>query len=39
MLMQYDTVKKSKGAVVTLPSALSDGFVDAAGKGGGGQGR
>ena len=39
MLMQYDTVKKSKGAVVTVPSALSDGFVDAAGKGGGGQGR
>lgn len=33
MLMQYDTVKKSKGAVVTVPSALSDGFVDAAGKG------
>lgn len=29
MLMQYDTVKKSKGAVVTVPSALSDGFVDA----------
>lgn len=27
MLMQYDTVKKSKGAVVTVPSALSDGFV------------
>ena len=33
MLMQYDTVKKSKGAVVTVPSAFSDGFVDAAGKG------
>ncbi len=30
MLMQYDTVKKSKGAVVTVPSALSDGFTDAA---------
>lgn len=29
MLMQYDTVKKSKGTVVTVPSALSDGFVDA----------
>ena len=30
MLLQYDTVKKSKGAVVTVPSALSDGFVNAA---------
>lgn len=28
MLQQYETVKKSKGAVVTMPSALSDGFVD-----------
>lgn len=27
MLMQYDTVKKSKGAVVTVPTAISDGFV------------
>lgn len=27
MLMQYETVKKSKGAVVTMPSAVSDGFV------------
>lgn len=32
MLMQYDTVKKSGGAVVTVPSSLSDGFVDAAEK-------
>lgn len=32
MLMQYDTVKKSKSAVVTVPSAFSDGFVDAADK-------
>ncbi len=38
MLMQYDTVKKSKGAVVTVPSAFSDGFVDAAGKGADGRG-
>ena len=30
MLMQYETVKKSRGAVVTVPSAVSDGFVDAA---------
>ncbi len=30
MLMQYETVKKSKGTVVTVPSAVSDGFVDAA---------
>ncbi|WP_080799173.1 slipin family protein [Arabiibacter massiliensis] len=30
LLMQYDTVKKSKGAVVTLPSAMSDGFTDSA---------
>ncbi|OUO91724.1 hypothetical protein B5F40_02480 [Gordonibacter sp. An230] len=28
MLMQYDTVKESRGAVVTVPSALSDGFTD-----------
>lgn len=28
MLMQYETVKKSKGTVVTVPSAMSDGFVD-----------
>lgn len=28
MLMQYDTVKKSRGAVVTVPSALSDGFTN-----------
>ena len=28
MLMQYDAVKKSKGTVVTVPSALSDGFAD-----------
>ncbi|WP_165054115.1 MULTISPECIES: slipin family protein [unclassified Adlercreutzia] len=29
MLMQYETVKKSGGTVVTVPSAVSDGFVDA----------
>lgn len=29
MLMQYETVKKSNSAVVTVPSAVSDGFVDA----------
>lgn len=34
MLMQYETVKKSKGTVVTVPSALSDGFADAAEKAG-----
>lgn len=28
MLMQYDTVKKSKGTVVTIPSHLSDGFFN-----------
>ncbi len=28
MLMQYETVKRSKGSVVTVPSAMSDGFVD-----------
>lgn len=28
MLMQYETVKKSKGSVVTIPSAFSDGFAD-----------
>ena len=27
MLMQYDTVKKSGSSVMTVPSALSDGFV------------
>lgn len=27
MLMQYETVKKSKGTVVTVPSSLSDGFT------------
>ncbi len=32
MLMQYDTVKKSKGTVVTVPSAMSDGFVEEAAK-------
>ncbi|WP_255467241.1 slipin family protein [Raoultibacter phocaeensis] len=31
MLMQYETVKKSRGTVVTMPSALSDGFVDGSG--------
>ena len=30
MLMQYETVKKSKGSVVTVPTALSDGFVEEA---------
>lgn len=30
MLMQYETVKKSKGSVVTMPSAMSDGFVEGA---------
>lgn len=33
MLMQYETVKKSKGSVVTVPSAMSDGFVDGLGRG------
>lgn len=28
MLMQYETVKKSKSSVVTVPSAVSDGFVE-----------
>lgn len=28
MLMQYETVKKSKSAVVTVPTAVSDGFVE-----------
>lgn len=28
MLMQYDTVKNSGGTVVTVPSSISDGFVD-----------
>ncbi|QKF07833.1 slipin family protein [Berryella wangjianweii] len=28
MLMQYDTVKVSSSSVVTVPSAVSDGFVD-----------
>ncbi len=28
MLMQYETVKKSGGTVVTVPSAMSDGFVE-----------
>ena len=32
MLMQYDTVKKSKSAVVTVPSSFSDGFTQAAGE-------
>lgn len=30
MLMQYETVKKSRGTVVTVPTNVSDGFVDAA---------
>lgn len=33
MLMQYETVKKSGGTVVTVPSAVSDGFVDGVAKG------
>lgn len=32
MLMQYETVKKSKGTVVTVPSAFSDGFADGQGE-------
>ena len=28
MLLQYETVKKSKSSVVTVPSAVSDGFVE-----------
>ncbi len=28
ILMQYETVKKSGGAVVTVPTAVSNGFVD-----------
>lgn len=28
MLMQYETVKKSKSSVVTVPSAVSDGFTE-----------
>ncbi|MEG0324100.1 MAG: slipin family protein [Raoultibacter sp.] len=31
MLMQYETVKKSKGTVVTIPSAMSDGFTEGTG--------
>lgn len=30
MLLQYETVKKSSGAVVTVPTAVSDGFVEPA---------
>lgn len=30
MLMQYETVKKSGGTVVTVPTAVSDGFVETA---------
>ena len=29
MLQQYETVKSSKGTVVTVPSALSDSLADA----------
>lgn len=32
MLMQYETVRKSRGTVVTVPTAMSDGFVDPDGK-------
>ncbi|MDO4290902.1 MAG: slipin family protein [Eggerthellaceae bacterium] len=32
MLMQYETVKRSKGSVVTVPTAVSDGFVDGKGE-------
>lgn len=31
MLMQYETVRKSGSAVVTVPSAVSDGFTDGTG--------
>ena len=30
MLMQYETVKKSGSAVVTVPTAVSDGFTEGA---------
>ena len=30
ILMQYETVRESAGTVFTVPSAISDGFVDAA---------
>lgn len=33
MLMQYETVKKSKGSVVTVPTSMSDGFVESLAKG------
>lgn len=33
MLMQYETVKKSKGSVVTVPTSMSDGFVEGMSKG------
>lgn len=32
MLMQYETVRKSASSVVTVPSAVSDGFTDGVGK-------
>lgn len=32
MLMQYETVKRSKGSVVTVPTSMSDGFVDPSAK-------
>ena len=32
MLMQYETVKKSGSAVVTVPTAVSDGFTEGLGK-------
>ena len=32
MLMQYETVKRSGGSVVTVPSAVSDGFVKGTGE-------
>lgn len=32
MLMQYETVRRSGGAVVTVPSAVSDGFADGLGR-------
>ena len=28
MLMQYETVKESGGTVVTVPTAVSDGFAE-----------
>lgn len=35
MLMQYETVRESGGTVFTVPSAVSDGFVDSSARGAG----